>query len=118
MAYPFRRCCDTPVGDGPHLYGCERAISKEPVVVEKKRTVWCLFSVENLHEQPNNNLVALWFERPSIETLARHFHYSLSEANDETVLKLVAIWQGKGARLPPLGETDYRLQEVTEGEKL
>lgn len=78
-------------------------------------TIWCLFSVENDYDQPDNNLVRFWLEKPSIETLAKFLGRPMETIKDEELIKVVSVWQGTGARF---GNTDYRLQEVTEGESL
>lgn len=71
--------------------------------------IWCLFSVANMYDQPNNNLVC-WFEKkPSIEKLAQTLGATLQ--GDDTILSIVNISQGKKSRL--FG-ADYRLEEVGE----
>ena len=78
--------------------------------------IWCLFSRENLYDQPDNNLVRWWKEKPSIETLAKFLATPLDKGADEDIVKVVDIWRGKTVRLSVIGDTDYRLQEVAEGE--
>ena len=33
------------------------------------KTIWCLFSIQNEYDQPDNNLVAWWFEKPEINII-------------------------------------------------
>lgn len=77
-------------------------------------TIWCLFSVENGYDQPDNNLVLWWSTRPSLEILVAFFAKLMDEAFDEDIVKVVAIWQGHRTALYP-GGTGYRLEEVNEG---
>ena len=78
-------------------------------------SIWCLFSVENNYDQPDNNLERWWQTKPSIETLAKILGYPLDKAKDEDVVKVVSVWQGVQVQLRASG-TAYRLQEVKEGE--
>lgn len=80
-------------------------------------SIWCLFSVDNNYDQPANNLVAFWPERPSIEALAKFLGYNLAQANDDTVVALVDVWKGKGASVAP-SDTEFRLEEVQAGQRL
>lgn len=81
------------------------------------KAIWCLFSVENNYDQPENNLCQWWDEKPSIEVLANAVvGQDLGDCNDDQIVMLVSIWTGKGGEVE--GGTLYRLQEVKEGEKL
>ncbi len=75
----------------------------------------CLFSVENNYDQPQNNLICWWREKPSIETLAKALDLRFPASSDSETLAIVKVWSGEGARII---ETDYRLEEVEEGERL
>lgn len=77
-------------------------------------SIWCLFSVENNYDQPDNNLVRWWSSKPSIEELARFMGMPLDKTSDEGVVRIVNLWQGQ--QLTVHGDTRYRLQEVKEGE--
>lgn len=76
--------------------------------------IWCLFTVENLYDQPDHNLHAWWPERPSLEKLAAFLGRPLDTASDEDVIAILDIWKGRGAKFY-VGGTRYRLQEVAEG---
>lgn len=76
--------------------------------------IWCLFSVDCNYDQPDNNLVAWWQERPSIEKLANFLVVKLGQ-NDEETVNLVKIWGGGSEQLQSRGDTSYRLEEVAEG---
>lgn len=36
---------------------------------KKKKTIWCLFSVDNQYDQPDNCLQFFWFEKPEGDVL-------------------------------------------------
>lgn len=77
--------------------------------------IWCLFAVDNNYDQPPNNLVYWWQEKPSIEKLAKHLAQPLDRVRDEVLVNVIDIWRGKQTVLGTC-ETAYRLQEVAEGE--
>ena len=79
------------------------------------RSIVCLFSVDNLHDQPNNNLICFWHDKPAMEAVAQALGVSFPASDDEDTLAVVKIWSGETVRL---AETDYRLQTVEPGEKL
>lgn len=79
--------------------------------------IWCLFSVENNYDQPENNLVSWWQNKPTIETLTTFVGICLGKSNDEAIVQLVNLWS-KGDCRHPLYGTIYRLEEVEEGKKL
>ena len=75
----------------------------------------CLFSIVNNYDQPENNLEA-WFEnKPTIETLIKHFTVDLSD--NEAVVNIVKLWNGERVRIYSHSDiyTSYRLQTVKEG---
>lgn len=74
--------------------------------------IWCLFSVENNYDQPSNNLICWWKDKPSIQTIAEALKVKFEGGEDETIIKVVRIHQGGDARF---WNTDYRLEEVEEG---
>lgn len=78
-------------------------------------SIWCLFSVENNYDQPDNNLVRWWATKPSIEALGQFMALPIDKVEDEEVAKIVDLWRGQPTRFK-LGGTNYRLQEVKEGE--
>ena len=66
-------------------------------------TIWALFSVTDDFGQPDNNLMAWWFKKPSIDTLAGYVGINLAEK----------VFKGDVSRDIV---TDYRLREIKEGE--
>ena len=73
-----------------------------------------LFSVDaQNHNQPDNNLVAFWSVKPSIEVLAQALGQKFPAADDAVTLAIVKIW---GGDTQEIANTDYRLQTVEEGE--
>lgn len=75
------------------------------------KSIWCLFSVNNDYNQPDNNLVAWWFEKPSFEILAEVIGVKFE--GEENILNIIFIHQGKARRVR---ETEYRLRNLDEGE--
>jgi hypothetical protein len=76
-----------------------------------KTTIWCLFSIENNYDQPNN-LVRWWATRPSLDVLAKFLAKPLDRATDDEIVKIVEIWTGNPAWFY---NARYRLEEVAEG---
>ncbi|HPG04751.1 MAG TPA: hypothetical protein P5256_06435 [Beijerinckiaceae bacterium] len=74
-----------------------------------------LFSIDNNYDQPNNNLVAFWTEKPSIQALASALRSAFPASDDAVTLAIVKIWGGEEH---DIGSVSYRLQDVTEGEIL
>jgi hypothetical protein len=72
--------------------------------------IWCLFSADNNYDQPANNLVCWWREKPDIQTLANLMGVKLD--TDAHIIAVVRVHQGEKARLI---DTDYRLEQVAEG---
>jgi hypothetical protein len=86
------------------------------------KPIFCLFSINNNYDQPRNNLVIWWFEKPTFEVFCKSFQVAIEPGADvltvldkygEALLRLKEIYNGKEARV--FGNTDYRLEEVAEG---
>lgn len=78
-------------------------------------TIWALFSVENNYDQPDDNLVAWWAEKPSFDTLAKALGWGAFPCvTDEATLYVVNLWQGADSQVRP-GDTRYRLVCLGEG---
>lgn len=73
--------------------------------------IWTLLSVANAYDQPNNNLVAWWMEKPSFEVLAAAMDITFE--GEENILNTVYIHQGQARRV---GSTDFRLVQLLEGQ--
>ena len=73
--------------------------------------IWALFSVDNEYNQPSNNLVAWWFEKPSFELLAKVI--GIDFQGEENILNTVYIHQGQERRIDG---SDYRLEWILQGE--
>ena len=69
--------------------------------------IWVLLSIDNLYDQPENNLVAWWRTKPDAKQLQNILHYDKEY--------IVPILNGISVRL---SETDYRLEELSEGVKI
>lgn len=79
-------------------------------------TIWCLFSIDNNYDQPENNLVCWWPLKPSLDELCKGIHcLPLNELCDDNIILLVNLWKGKPVTRSVVG-TRYRLQQVKEGE--
>lgn len=74
-----------------------------------EKVIWCLFSVANNYDQPNNNLCVWYTEKPSLETLFAYFCADISHT--ELVVSIVNVWAGQEQRI---AEADYRLEQVKE----
>lgn len=84
----------------------------------RNNMIWCLFSIDNNYDQPDNNLVCFWFEKPSFDTLSKALGWKpFTELSDSNILYVVNLWKGAAAQDTP-GGTTYRLQQVREGEVL
>jgi len=75
--------------------------------------IFCLFSVDNNYDQPSNNLVAWWHEKPSLEILAAALGLKFPCERDEDIIKVVNIWSMKDEGT--FIGTSYRLEEITPG---
>lgn len=75
-------------------------------------SIWCLFSVENQYDQPNNNLVAWWADKPDIATVAETVGLNFPGGHDEEIVKAVALWRGENICHI---DTDFRLELIGEG---
>jgi len=72
--------------------------------------IWCLFSIDNAYDQPENNLVAFWLNKPSCVDIAGILRLNQDDKRDRD--NAGKIWRGLVIRI---GETDYRLEEIKEG---
>lgn len=76
--------------------------------------IWCLFSIANEYDQPDNNLVAAFEAKPQIQDLAKIlFDYSLEALKDDQIIGLVDILKGEEYRR--YGNHDIRLEEIELG---
>jgi hypothetical protein len=79
------------------------------------KTIWCLFSISNAYDQPDNNLVVWQSEKPTIPELAAYIQVKFPSDRDEITLAVVNIWSGKGSEID---NTFWRLEEVAEKQQL
>jgi hypothetical protein len=80
--------------------------------------IWCLFSVDNNYDQPDNNLFAWWAEKPSLEVLAQTLTGKpLGELEGEDILQVVEVFTGRGeGKVKRFHfDTTFRLEEVADG---
>jgi hypothetical protein len=75
--------------------------------------IWCLFSVSQEYDQPDNNLVAWWAEKPSLEELFSLFSVKMGEDERQTVA-VVKVFIG-GDEEVGFNNTRYRLEQIGEG---
>ncbi len=78
--------------------------------------IWCLFSVVNSYDQPENDLVCFWSTMPSLFELAKALGMSFPCEKDSDTLLVVNLWKGEVVK--DWLNTNYRLQQVKEGVKL
>ena len=81
---------------------------------DKRKKIWCLFSIDNNYDQPDNNLVAWWSEKPSLFSLAKALELSFPSNKDDDTLFVVNVWQGKPSQF--YFGTEFRLEEVVEND--
>lgn len=79
----------------------------------KTEKIYVLFSIDNNYDQPENNLVAWWHEKPSLELLANALGGSFPSINDERTLSIVKIWSMDSCQR--IEDTDYRLECIGPG---
>lgn len=72
--------------------------------------IWCLFSIANEYNQPENNLEAWWKNKPSFEILAQAI--GIKFEGDENILGIVHVSQGIEERI---AGSRYRLELVKQG---
>lgn len=70
--------------------------------------IWCLFSIDNDYNQPKNNLVAWWKNKPNKDQLSK----ALGVSENDALASSNEILSGKEVRV---WDADYRLEEVREG---
>ena len=71
-----------------------------------------LYSIENNYDQPENNLVALFKDKPSLGLLAKALGKSFPCDSDSDTITIVNIWSNIDKNEYRLGETNYRLETV------
>lgn len=74
--------------------------------MEDNKKVWCLFGIDNLYDQPDNNLHLIWNKKPTIEIIENCL-YDIKNYNEGD--DLVNLYNGLPVRI---GETTYRIEEV------
>lgn len=76
------------------------------------KTIWCLFSIQNNYDQPNNNLECAWIDKPHFNQLKAAISVSFASDGD-----IGAILLGSSVQIGSGGDT-YRLEEIELGKKL
>ena len=73
--------------------------------------VWAIFSIDNDYNQPDNNLVALYKEKPTFEQLLKRFYDSseLRDLEEYEIIGIVGLLSGKEYNFCSVR---YRLEEV------
>jgi len=72
--------------------------------------IWVLFSIANDYDQPENNLVAWWTDKPTFDVLAKTLDITVDKQKGNP--DIGRILQGQERRI---GNTNYRLREIEEG---
>jgi hypothetical protein len=75
-----------------------------------RKSIWVLFSIANEYDQPDNNLEAWWFFKPSFTELAKGLVMEVDIKKGNSYIG--KILKGEKVRM---GEYDYRLREIEEG---
>ena len=78
--------------------------------------IWCLFSIENLYDQPGNNLVTWWVNKPDNKQLIKAISSMVIKIEDEELL-VKQLHSGDEVRVSigTFGGYDFRLKEIEEG---
>ena len=74
--------------------------------------VWALFSVDlQQYDQPENNLEALFLNKPSLDQLSKAVYGGPLEeqSSDDLILWIVSLYKNEKVTIPG---TEYRLEEV------
>lgn len=85
--------------------------------------IWCLFAVDNDYNQPENNLVAWWSDKPRPEILQQHCAKYLGWSPDEKQLRRIGVRLRRGEVVsvrrgaPSYAGADFRLRQVEEGKE-
>lgn len=72
-----------------------------------------LFSIDNQYDQPDNNLVALFENKPSLELLAKALNTTFPASTDSDTLTIVSIWNDIDKYSHRLNDANYRLETIT-----
>ena len=78
-------------------------------------TIWCLFSVANMYDQPGNNLEYWWLIKPFSVELAKALSKCTGAEIDPYSFDVQSLVAGKSI---DIGNAEYRLESVAEGEVL
>lgn len=72
---------------------------------------WAIFSIENNYYQPDNNLVALYKDKPTFEQLLSRFANGreLGELEEYEIIGIVSLLSGGKYKT---FDCEYRLEEV------
>lgn len=79
-------------------------------MTDKDKQIWCLFSIDNNYDQPPNNLVAWWANKPTIFELAEIVGIELDTKRGDA--KVGRLFKGEESRIDG---ADYRLELVKQG---
>ena len=72
--------------------------------------IWCLFSIENDYDQPFNNLVTWWSEKPTVDKIANAIGLNVDvKQHHDCCGKLYS-----GIRNVRISNADYRIEEIFE----
>lgn len=77
------------------------------------QTIWALTQIAMLHDQPENDLVAWWRTKPSLDQLAYAIErHELAKCDDEAILAIVEVWR---LRRKVHGNVEWHLRQLPEG---
>lgn len=77
--------------------------------------IWCVFSIANNYDQPDNNLVGWFQQKPTIHRLAEFMKINFATADQEQILFITGLWQGHSVKY---NDTTFNLEEVGEAANL
>ena len=75
--------------------------------------IWALFGIANDYDQPDNNLIVWWREKPAFDVLASALHIKVDKEKGDS--QVGRILKGQSVRI---SGADYRLEKIKEGKIL
>lgn len=89
------------------------------------KKIYCVFSVDNNYDQPENNLVIAWLEKPDLPEFSSAFGlptdvkqmsvYDAIERFGELMQKISSVYRGNREKI---SSVEYRFEEIEEGKLL
>ena len=108
-----REATDDEIEFGTHFCKLDKKFVERVIncsVWEEKKTIWVLFSIENEYNQPEHNLEAWWYEKPTFNVIAKLWNIEVDLRKGNALIG--RLLRGMEVRSNCY---DYRLREISEG---